>query len=52
MIKYEGDKIKRIQTSSQTKKTRRNNFDLLVEEATLVFQEEFVVWEFHLQWKS
>jgi hypothetical protein len=43
MIRYEGDKIKRIKTHSQTKQTRRNNLDLLAEATTSVFQEEFAV---------
>jgi hypothetical protein len=43
MIIYEGDKLKRIKTHSQTKKIRRNNLDLLEKATTSVFQEEFAI---------
>jgi hypothetical protein len=40
MTRSEDDKPKKMTTHSQTKKTRRNNLDLLVEAAKSVFQGE------------
>jgi len=43
MIRSKGDNLKRIQTRSQTKQTRRNNLDLMAEATTSVFQGEFAI---------
>jgi len=42
-IRSKGDKLKRIQTRTQTKKTRTNSLDLLAIATTSVFQGEFAV---------